>query len=138
MKNYIFIQKNLLKMEDEKHGIPVQILLVWSKTLFEEQTKCFCAFRHECLLRCKDILLLKAFYFWEYFVAYLFMEYRKKHTDYWFWKCVQCPWQTIFKRVFWYVGNMFFHQAFKHFNIPPIGGTFWWLSKVIVYFVTSK
>ena len=49
-----------------KYDIPVQILLVWSKTLFEEQTKCFCAFRHDCLLRCKDILLLKAFHFWEF------------------------------------------------------------------------
>ena len=65
---------------DEKRGIPVHILLFWSKAIFKKQTKCFCAFRHECLLRCKDILLLKAFYFWEYFVAYLFMEYGKKHT----------------------------------------------------------
>ena len=65
---------------DVKHGIPVKILLVWSKTLFEEQTKCFCAFRHECLLRCKDISLLKALYFWEYCCLSVYGIPGKTHT----------------------------------------------------------
>ena len=57
-----------------------------------------------------------------------------KNTHYWFGTCVQCPRQTIFKGVFWYVGNMFFQQSFNHFNILSICGTFWWLSKVIVFY----